>query len=79
MNERTKWKEYQSMDEEIKISFVHKKRNLQPLESSRFEVSTPGLRDQCSNHWANEAHTNTENKETEEKKIKKNRKQRQLD
>ena len=53
------------------------KKFLQPRE--RFELSTPGLRDQCSNHWANEAHTNTENKETEEKKIKKNRKQRQLD
>ena len=28
---------------------------LQPRE--RFELSTPGLRDQCSNHWANEADT----------------------
>ena len=23
----------------------------------RFGLSTPGLRDQCSNHWANEANT----------------------
>ena len=28
---------------------------LQPRE--RFVLSTPGLRDQCSNHWANEANT----------------------
>ena len=28
---------------------------LQPRE--RFELWTPGLRDQCSNHWANEADT----------------------
>ena len=25
MNERTEWKEYESTNEEIKISFVHKK------------------------------------------------------
>ena len=31
------------------------KKILQPRE--RFELSTPGLRDQCSNHWANEADT----------------------
>ena len=31
------------------------KNFLQPRE--RFELSTPDLRDQCSNHWANEADT----------------------
>ena len=32
-----------------------KKYILQPRE--RFELSTPGLQDQRSNHWANEAGT----------------------
>ena len=31
------------------------KQLLQPRE--RFELSTPGLQDQCSDHWANEADT----------------------
>ena len=30
-----------------------KKKSWQPLE--RFELPTPGLQDQCSNHWATEA------------------------
>ena len=41
------------------MSVVHqtgqKEKKLQPRE--RFELSTPGLQDQCSNHWANEADT----------------------
>ena len=32
-----------------------KKSKMQPLE--RFELSTPGLQDQCSNRWAIEAAT----------------------
>ena len=64
MNERTDWKtDEQSMNKSEKrlkeISLAIKsdkdKNCLQPLE--RFELSTPGLRDQCSNHWANEADT----------------------
>ena len=27
------------------------------MPRERFELSTPGLQDQCSNHWANEADT----------------------
>ena len=34
----------------------YKRNHAQPRE--RFELSTPGLQDQCSNHWANEATTN---------------------
>ena len=33
----------------------YKRNHAQPRE--RFELSTPGLQDQCSNHWANEAAT----------------------
>ena len=33
----------------------YKRNHAQPRE--RFELSTPGLQDQCSNHWANEATT----------------------
>ena len=31
----------------------HSKKKVKPPE--RFELSTPGLQDQCSNHWATEA------------------------
>ena len=34
----------------------YKRNHAQPRE--RLELSTPGLQDQCSNHWANEATTN---------------------
>ena len=33
---------------------------MQPLE--RFELSTPGLQDQCSNHWAKEARSSERGK-----------------
>ena len=53
---------YKSLDQSwyIKTSFVDQsgqkeKQPLQPRERS--ELSTPGLQDQCSNHWANEADT----------------------
>ena len=39
----------------------YKKNHAQPRE--RFELSTPGLQDQCSNHWANEATTNERSNE----------------
>ena len=64
MNERTDWKtDEQSMNKSEKrlkeislaIKSDKKKNCLQPRE--RFELSTPGLRDQCSNLWANEADT----------------------
>ena len=45
INQQTEQKVYQSMD------------NKKQLQSRKVELSTPGLQDQCSNHWADEVHT----------------------
>ena len=76
MNERTEWKEYQSIYEDLKYHSCIEKKPLQPRE--RFERPTPGLQDECFNHWANEAQTLAfkivKTKKQEKKKIKKEQK-----
>ena len=63
MNEQTEWK----TNEQWMNKYVKKKEISLAIESDkkenclqlreRFELSSPGLQEQCSNHWANEAGT----------------------
>ena len=40
----------------VKKTFNHNSFKIKKMPQKRIEFSTPGLQDQCSNHWATRAH-----------------------
>ena len=63
------WIKNKKKEISVAINSDKKKNCLQPSE--RFALSSPGLQDQCSNHWANEASTLVLKRATTKKERKK--------